>query len=56
MFSKTYLKQPAGQQKDSERLRNRLAAKSWELTGQNGDVRAKFAELVEAETGAQVPH
>jgi hypothetical protein len=56
MFSKTYLKQPAGSNQDSERLRNRLAAKSWELTGQNEYVRATFARLVEVESGSRLPY
>ena len=51
MFSKTYLKEPAGQNKDSARLRRRLGA-----YGHSDDLlmRREFVELVQAETGAAV--
>jgi hypothetical protein len=55
MFSKTYLKQAAGQAKDSERLRNRLARRAWDQTGQNDEARSAFVRLVEQETGARIP-
>jgi hypothetical protein len=53
MFSKTYLKQPAGQNKDSARLRNRLGAFAWKM---DEATRGAFVQLVEAETGAKVPY
>lgn len=55
MFSKTYLKQPAGQAQDSERLRNRLARCAWDQTKSRNGVCEEFAASVEQETGARVP-
>jgi hypothetical protein len=53
MFSKTYLRQPAGQT-DSERLRNRLAARAAEQLRDDA-TRTLFVQRVEQETGARVP-
>ncbi len=55
MFSKTYLKQPAGQAKDSERLRTRIARRAWDQTRDSTHAREMFARRVEQETGADVP-
>ena len=53
MFSKIYLRQPAGQ-KDSQRLRNRLAARAAEQLRDDA-TRTLFVQMVEQETGARVP-
>src|SRR6266436_5087264 len=55
MFSKTYLKQPAGANQESRRLRNRLGAFVHEVADLRGTVN-EFAELVQIETGAVVPN
>lgn len=54
MFSRTYLRQPATQ-RDSVRLRNRLAAKAWELERTSRNAAIAFVRIIHAETGARVP-
>jgi hypothetical protein len=55
MFSKSYLKEPAGQSKDSERLRNRIARGAREFM-QDGELRHAFVVEMEQEAGAEVHH
>jgi len=54
MFSKTYLRQPATQ-RESVRLRNRLAAASQGITGSSSNVIREFVRMLHTETGARLP-
>lgn len=54
MFSKTYLKQ-AATERDSERFRNRLAARAADRLYRDGGALALFVRCVEQETGVRFP-